>query len=393
MKTKTLFVLSAAIVLSLSVFTACDKTKTNSDENESEVIQVNTDISECKVTEIEKYGNLILDKTADEALKTGFNYGDIVNVFINGKSYEMPIGTNYSDVDDGKPVLLLHNGKIIVAINNGDFVSENGIAEKTVNENGDVTWSVSPDSLSVGIKMKDGGEGGYYDEWYTRQLSLIVNREDAENLTDEQYANFRPIETTGFGKNIIYRSSSPIVTDYGRNGYVNTAMKNAGIKTCLNLVDSYNEMIACDGWNESYYSTCNILPLSMGLDYSEADFAEKVVEGIRFMLANEGPYLIHCRHGYSRTGMFCAILESLMGATVDEVIDDYMLSYEYLYGLEKGSEKYEKILEISLNSNHPEMFGDNIKECEDLSKLAEDYLKSAGLTDEEITALEELLAE
>ena len=41
------------------------------------------------------------------------------------------------------------------------------------------------------------------------------NREDYPELTDEQFANFRNIATTGMGAGILYRSSSPINPELG----------------------------------------------------------------------------------------------------------------------------------------------------------------------------------
>jgi protein tyrosine/serine phosphatase len=45
------------------------------------------------------------------------------------------------------------------------------------------------------------------------------------------------------------------------------------------------------------------------------------------MLANDGPYLVHCYAGVDRTGIVCAILAALMGASPEEIAADYARSF------------------------------------------------------------------
>ena len=47
------------------------------------------------------------------------------------------------------------------------------------------------------VTLKEAG--GYADELSVRQLNRTNNREDYPELTDEQFANFRNIATTGMG--------------------------------------------------------------------------------------------------------------------------------------------------------------------------------------------------
>ena len=60
--------------------------------------------TEADVTEIQKYGNLVLSLKGSELLEAGYTYGDITTVTINGNEYEMPVGSNYSDVDQGSMI-------------------------------------------------------------------------------------------------------------------------------------------------------------------------------------------------------------------------------------------------------------------------------------------------
>ena len=56
------------------------------------------------VTDIQKYGNLVLSVTGTDLLASGLAYGDVVTVSLNGQEFDMPVGSNYSDVDQGSLV-------------------------------------------------------------------------------------------------------------------------------------------------------------------------------------------------------------------------------------------------------------------------------------------------
>ena len=55
------------------------------------VASVFAEETEADVTEIQKYGNLVLSITGSELLEAGYAYGDIATVTINGTGYDMPV--------------------------------------------------------------------------------------------------------------------------------------------------------------------------------------------------------------------------------------------------------------------------------------------------------------
>ena len=83
-------------------------------------------------------------------------------------------------------------------------------------------------------------KGGYCEEWLIRQLISTNEHTDYANLSDEAFASFRVINTTGMGKGVLYRSSSPINPLLGRNTYADKAAENASILTFVNLADPSN---------------------------------------------------------------------------------------------------------------------------------------------------------
>ena len=127
----------------------------------------------------------------------------------------------------------------------------------------------------------------------------------------------------------------------------------------------------------------------MGVDYKSQDFQSKLKSGLEFLIANKGPYAFHCNEGKDRAGFTAILLESLMGATQEEIVADYMVSYENYYHVQKGSEQYKLIAQVAEGMLR-DMAGlekDADLSKVDLSKAAEDYLLGIGLTADQITAL------
>lgn len=129
------------------------------------------------------------------------------------------------------------------------------------------------------------------------------------------------------------------------------------------------------------------------MDFVSEDSIVSLARGMRFILDNEAPYLLHCNEGKDRTGFVIALLECLMGATIDEVVEDYMESYINFYGVEKGTEKYEAVVEgnIIKTLNTTFMVPDIYQA--DLAAEAEAFLtETLGLSADEVTALKTKLS-
>ncbi len=345
------------------------------------------------VQSIAKYGNLELTIPGAELEKAGFAFGDILKITVDGKVFDVPYGSDYSDVDQGSVVLRNSNGHLTLAINMGNFATANGFATKKTNEDKSFEWYYADGvsmPLVVGIEM--GEKGGYYDQWLIHQLKRTNNREDYADLTDEQFANFRNIATTGMGKNILYRSSSPINPEIGRNTYADKAAEAAGVKTFVNLANDKATAEAYPGYADTYYSKQNIVFLNLGVDFTEQSFKNGLADGLRYMTQHEGPYLVHCTEGKDRAGFVSALLECFMGATYDEVIADYMTTYFNYYGVEVGSEKYTAIANSNIIKSLKTAFGVEDLTTADLKAEAVAYLKEIGLTDAEIEKLHENLS-
>jgi hypothetical protein len=328
-----------------------------------------------------KHGNIRTTTDADTFLQeSGFAYGDIVKISFLGRSLEMPIVPIFSSVKRGEPGLALRKTDIsdefdmraTLFINYGDFLTTYGIAKLEKHEDGSMKWIPAEDVIfPLTFEITLVQKAGYLKEVELSMLARTNNREDYPHLTDWQYANFRQVKTTGMG-NCLYRSSTPLVTDLGRDTFAMKALEEAGVNVIINVDDN-----SPNHKPDSYYTKQNVFFEPMSIDITSDSSIELLARILRFMADNPGVYCVHCKEGKDRTGFIIAVLELFMGASVDEVIEDYMVSYENFYGVEKGTQKYTYISMALLDQL-------------DVFNLRTDvnaFLKKIGLTDDELARL------
>lgn len=342
-----------------------------------------------------KYGNLYCDCKAEALVEQGYTWGDLVSVKFLDQELVLPVVPTYSYVDSGRSAIIMTmsetgepSGYLSFAINMGNFTGTYGIATKETNADGNWWWTANEGvtfPLEISLTMYE--QGGYMAEYLLHELSRTNDRADYAGLSDEEFANFRAVTTTGMDKNVLYRSSSPINPEIGRNAYADAAIKSAGVLTIVNLADSAEGAASYEGFSETYYAAQNVKYLSLGVDFQADDFKAGLAQGLRFMAANEGPYLVHCTEGKDRAGFTSALLECFMGAGFDEVVTDYMVTYYNYYGVEPGTEKYTAIAESNIIKSLSQAFGVENLSAADLEAEATAYLKDIGLTDSEIDAL------
>ncbi len=359
---------------------------------------------EAVIVEIKKTGNIILSISPESMREIGYEPADVISVKIGDSEMEMPIGTNYSDVDSGEAICCMKPNsrrveEVALAINAGSLASVMGIAEyQATDREPGYEWVFADgldESATVWISMRQ--KQGYAEEYALHQLgrTRTNNRADYVDLSDEEYANFREVETSGMGRGTLFRSSSPVNPSLNRNTEADEALSRAPIQTVMNMVDTEEILRKYPDYGLTCYSACDVIALNMGMDFLTDDFQQKLAEGFRYLASHDGPYLIHCLEGKDRTGFAAAVLECLMGAAADEVIRDYMLTYYNFYGIEADTPQYEKIAEGNIDATLSKAFGiSSIREEDaDLSVRAEDYLRNIGMSEVEISGLKEKLAE
>ena len=342
------------------------------------------------IRKVSKYGNLILEATFDSMKKAGFAIGDILTATVGEQTYDLPVGANYTDVDNGAMLCRFdsEDGEVGLAINMGSFAEETGAAEKQeTEEDPGYRWEMKVTEVTLTLKEK----GGYLDQYNARNLARTNDRADYAELTDAEFANFRAVSVSGLKENTLYRGSSPLDPDLGRNEYVMAAMENAGIKTVVNLADPEKEMKEYKAYPGSYYSSLDVLTPEMNYDFGSEAFAEAVKQSVSFLAEHDGPFFIHCKEGKDRTGVLSAVLECFAGASWDEVKDDYMLTYRNFYGVTENDTAYDIVLNDNLVKTLCGLFGVDSLEGADLKEAANKYLRSVGLSEEQLAALAEKL--
>ena len=345
------------------------------------------------------FGHLVFSLPADDFLGS-FEPGDIVTAAVDGcDPLNVPVCTSYDDVAPGEMLLLAKPGKssITLAINYGQIGVVLGVLKELVNgsENRFAIKNGIQQPLKMTVTMKE--KGGYQAETLPDSLYYPNDRNEyAAVLSDEQFANFREVSTTGMGKNVLYRSSSPIDDSLSRNTTADALAKENGIRTFIDLSDSQSAAIGFPGYEGSYFSTQNVFYGNLSSSFKTPAFSAGLAEGLRYMTSQEAPYLLHCLLGRDRTGFVAAVLELFMGADLDEVKDDYLLSYENFYAeLKNGgvqlSDPIRKTIRELIEKNLEYTYGIDNLAAADTVQATEDYLLSIGLRLEELDALRSCL--
>ena len=365
-----LFVCIMALQLS-----SCNKTEC--DTNKSSTLQ-------ATVIEIEKYGHAVLDITTADFMAVGFELGDIVCVRFGTREYTMPLFDGYYSNPGG---LLLRASDaeecIAVCINYGDFSDVNGIS---VGDTVEITMSEKAGMLAI-------------QELYALQYSN--KREDYSD--DATFANFRSVTAGRIGNGKLYRTASPINNENGRADYADNLIESVGVTTVLNLADSDKDIEGyladseCDSeYYRHLYETGSVIAIDLTGNFYSEEFASSVAKGLTFLARNEAPYCIHCTEGKDRAGFTAMLLEALMGATLDEIISDYMISFYNYYGIDKEHEpeRSQAVLDINLMEMLFHITGaESVEQLEqiNLETAVTAYLIEAGMSQDDIVMLKQKL--
>ena len=388
---KTIAILVALCLLALT-YTACINEQVTDSPNPAP-----PELTGCAIQHELEFGGVYIEIKIDDFNNLGFRYGDSVKVvFSNGYTLDdLPYYNGYY-VDAGEALLIAYPGYdyIKAAINYGADLWEEGALYSGQKEDLFLTASLD-EHCTASVYLLEHGK--YLDVQEARDIHYYDERE--RYPSDEVFANFRNIFPGNIKEGILYRSASPCDNQHNRAPYVDALIKEAGVQCILNLSDN-DEKIAKymtkDDFNSPYfkslYEAGNVIPLAMAMNFTADDFRLKIADGFTRMAEKEGPYLVHCTEGKDRTGFICMLLEALMGASYQEIVDDYMLTYDNYYEInqEKDKAKYDVILEKNLIAMLYTVAGtkDIDLKTADLSACAKAYLRDGcGMTEEAIDAL------
>lgn len=358
------------LLLMMMVLAACGGNKT---EQTYSVIQDN------------EFGNVYLDVSIEDFTAAGFQLGDSCDVhFSNGLSLEDIPFYNGFYVRYGMPVVVAYPGyeHIAVSRKSQGLWPDSGLTEN--------------DTATVTLRKS----GKYLNEQETFSQSHSDNIGDYRD--EEQFANFRALSGGSLKDDFLYRGASPVDNQHNRASVVDALLEKNGIRFVLDLADSDEKYL---GYREEagfsshyaaglYDADCMAL-LDMSADYASDDFKQKLASGLKKILSSEGPVFIHCMEGKDRTGFVCCLLEALAGASYDEMLDDYMMTYEDYYGITKqdSPEKYDAIASLYFDELIAFLHGtEEHGAAGDYTQDAVNYLLDSGMTEQELYSLRNMIS-
>ena len=396
-KKKTIILITVCLIVVFIFITLTKHNTTTINKSIDNEVDINDETKEVVadgIWEISKYGNVKINVSHEKVLEA-FEYGDILTVKFNDTSVDVPLVQSFSEVDSGVAGLFLQMDNDVeeteLAINMGNFAENYLIANKIVHEDKSYEWQYCDgvsDSTVFTITMKE--KAGYLDQYIIRSMTFTNERDDYQDLTDEEFANFRLVSAGEISEGMLFRSSSPINPENGRNIYADLAAKNAYVNVFVDLADNEDAIMEYEGVENSYFITKNHIAVCASADFKSQETSTKLAEAFKYMANNPGIYCIFCDEGKDRSGIMIAILESLMGASYDEIAKDYMLSFTNYYNIKENDKAYKVTLNGALNKTLMDIFGTD-PETADLKAAAENYLLSLGLDESEISQLKDNL--
>jgi len=327
------------------------------------------------VTRINQFGAIVFDLNGIDLA-----YGDSVDVVFSG-GYQFKAIPFYPDfygkMDD-------------VALT----VFQNALVIGGVARNPNLTARIEPGETAV-ITLEQ--KGRYREEFEAYNTNDATYR--APGQTDEDFLNAREVTVGAIQPGRLYRGSSPFDAEYGRVELMGAYIATHNIRAVLNLADSQERLEAIQGlpaYTASLFKQGRVIPCHLGIDFLDPKTMQGVGKGFSELTELELPWLIHCSLGRDRTGAVCAVVEALCGASYDEIVQDYMTSYDTLHNIEMNPDSLQyRLFKLRIDEILAAIAEIEIEQLPhtDLHRAAVGYLLRCGMTQAQIDRLVGLLTE
>ena len=371
--------LMSAVLLSGCGSVPNDNNKPDAAINEESLSSI---VCQGMVSKDSKFDSANINYSQAEFEELGFELGDSVNLsFSNGYSMEdLPYYNGYY-VRYGGAVLVAYPGFDSVAVTYNCA----GIWEKA-----DLS-----DGMAFTITLNEKGKYKNIQESLGQIYSFV--REDYSS--DEEFCNYRACSGGKLKSDFIYRGASPVDNSRGRAAYTDGLLKASKVGRIVDLADSKEDIVkyrAMEDYASAYTDELldrgNVILLNMGSSYRSDEYKKSIADGLREIIASDEPVYIHCMEGKDRTGFVCMLIEALSGASYDEMLKDYMITYDNYYSINQtdSPETYDKITDIYFNEFMEYLHGAaSVEELKtsDYTEAAKNYLLEGGMTETEIEAL------
>ena len=329
------------------------------------------------ISSYNEFGAAMLDVTKADMTRAGFTLGDIICITVDGKEIVMPYYDGFY-TRNGEYLCVAYPTypSICFTANNTGLPKE-------------LTGLVGH-AVIISIKQK----GGKLDVQKAMSMEYTNNRNDYPDISAAQYANARAVSAGNVAMGRLHRSSSPFCIDINRAHYVSEYMEHEGIKTVLNLADTKEMMLSYDmpSYSRSLWEANRVILCPLKADPTADDYNNRLIEALKQLPSYPAPYLVHCMEGKDRTGYVCALLEGLCGATYEEIVADYLVTYDNYYRVTPTKDPSLCKTLVSLRLNPCLMHYANVSDEAqlpnvDYSKAFANYLLSHGMTQQQLDAL------
>lgn len=336
---------------------------------------------EGKIASYNEFGAAMLDFTETDMTKAGFTLGDVVSITVDGKEIVMPYYDGYY-TRNGEYLCVAYPTYPSIC-----FTANNvGLPEELTGLEGH----------AVTVRMKE--KGGCIDVQQALSMKYTNDREDYALISDAAFANARGVSAGKMASGILYRSSSPFSNEINRAKYVSEYLEQAKVMTVLNLTDTEEKMAAYDmpAYSRSLWEGGQVILCPLKADPTADDYNQRLVAALKELPSRPAPYVVHCTEGKDRTGYVCALLEGLCGATYEEIVADYLITYDNYYQITPVKDPALCNTLVSLRLNTCLMYYAGVTDEAqlpevDYAKAFASYLLSHGMSQQQLDALVQAL--
>lgn len=371
---KKYFMMAAtlSLLMVMSVLTSC---------TDNSGISVEEPMLQGKISSYNEFDGAMLDFTEADMEKAGFTLGDLVSITLDGKTYDVPYYNGYYN----------RNGEFLCVA----YPSYPSISFTATNT-GLPQELKGLEGHSITIRMKQ--KGGCLDVQKAMSLSYTYDRNNYADISDAQFANARAVKTGKIVSGVLHRSTTPFSNIISRCNYVSEYLEKSKVKTVLNLADTEEDILGYDmpPYSRSLWDEGNVILCPLKANPTADDFNNRLIAALKELPKHPAPYVVHCMEGKDRTGYVCALLEGLCGATYEEMVADYLTTYDNFYGVtpEKDRDVCDMLVVLKLNPCLM-FYADIDDEAQlpniDYAKAFSDFLLSHGMSRQELDALIQVL--
>ena len=330
-----------------------------------------------KITSYNEFGAAMLDFTEADMTEAGFTLGDVISISIDDKEIIMPYYDGF----------YTRNGEYLCVA----YPTYPSICF-TANNIGLPKEFTGLEGHSVVVKMVE--KGGRLDVQTALSMSYTIDREDYPNFSDTEFANARASKGGRLASGVLHRSSSPFCNDINRAFYVSEYLKREKVRTVLNLADTEEKMKSYDmpPYSRTLWEEGNVILCPLKADPTADDYNNRLIEALKELPLRPAPYVVHCMEGKDRTGYVCALLEGLCGATYEEIMADYLITYDNYYLITPINDPILCNTLVSLRLNTCLMYYAGVNDeaqlpSVDYAKAFSSYLLTHGMSQQQIDAL------